>query len=104
MSTISYALKGDVPDGFLGGVLAVGSGSLDVKQALEEGGGYIDVPDHEHLTLCVLDHYTPLERVERPAEPEVEPEPDTRRRKPAKATKPDETPTPDESAKSGEEN
>lgn len=63
MSNIGYALRAEYRDGYLGGVLAVGTGSLDVKAALDEGDGQIVVPEHDYLTVAVLDDYPALKRV-----------------------------------------
>lgn len=69
MSSIAYALRAEYLDSYLGGVVAVGTGSLDIKAALDEGDGQIVVPEDEHLTVCVLDDYPALERttVKKPA-------------------------------------
>jgi hypothetical protein len=82
---IAYAVPAEIRDTYLGAVLAVGNGSLDVNAELEKGDGFVLVSEHDHLTLAVLDDYTALERVgERPdaapgetpdaATPEPEPE------------------------------
>jgi hypothetical protein len=62
--SITYRLRPEVDtDGFLGGVLAVPGGDIDVKKALDDGNGLIVIDDHEHGKAVVLDDYPPLERV-----------------------------------------
>jgi len=60
---IAYRLRKEYDnDDYLGGVLATGNDSVDVRKELAANDGVILVPDHEHLKLAVLDDYAPLER------------------------------------------
>lgn len=61
--SIAYALRAEYLDNYVGGVLAVGTGSIDVKAALDEGDGQIVVPENDYLTVAVLDDYPALKRV-----------------------------------------
>jgi hypothetical protein len=45
MSNVAYALRAEFSDSYLGGVVAVGTTSLDIKAALEKGDGQIVVPE-----------------------------------------------------------
>lgn len=60
---IAFALRAEYEDTYLGGVLAVGNTSLDVKARLEEGDGTIVVSEADTMTLTVLDAYPALKRV-----------------------------------------
>jgi hypothetical protein len=72
--SIAYALRaeyegtvedfdgGTVPR-FLGGILAVGPRSIDVRAELKAGGGTIVVDESDTLLVNVLDGYAPLKRV-----------------------------------------
>jgi hypothetical protein len=66
MSSIAYALRAEHHDTYLGGVLAVGDDSLDIRQALQDGNGVIVVPDTDTIRVTVLDAYPPLQRVDVP--------------------------------------
>lgn len=62
--SIAYALRAQFDnDQYLGGVLAVGDGDIDVRAALKDGDGVILVPDSDTLMQAVLDAYAPLKRV-----------------------------------------
>lgn len=62
--SIAYALRAQYDnDEYLGGVLAVGNGDIDVRAALKAGDGVIVVPDSDTLMQAVLDAYAPLKRV-----------------------------------------
>lgn len=65
--SIHYALRDEVDkDSFLGGVLAAGDTDIDVLDALQKGGGLIEIADDDHVKAAVLDGYTPLQRVAAP--------------------------------------
>jgi hypothetical protein len=66
--SIHYALRPEVDEStFLGGVLAAGDASIDVRpEALAESGGVIVIADDDHLKAAVLDGYQPLQRVPAP--------------------------------------
>lgn len=66
MSSIAYALRAEHHDTYLGGVVAIGDGSLDIRQELENGNGFIVVPETDITAVMVLDLYPPLERVPAP--------------------------------------
>lgn len=48
------------------GVIALGDASLNVREALEQGGNVIVVPDHDLLTIARLEDYPALQRVQLP--------------------------------------
>lgn len=56
---------------YLGGVINIGAEDLDVREALDNGGGTIVVDDRDPRISAALDAYPPLKRAEVPegAEP-----------------------------------
>lgn len=65
MSPIAFGLRAEYDnDEFLGGVLAVGDSSIDVREALAAGKGRIEVADDDYLLHQVLSDYPPLEVLE----------------------------------------
>lgn len=67
--SVAFSLRADHVEDYLGGVLAVGNSSVDVKAALDQGDGVIVVPDTDHQLVAILDDYPPLKRVPVPEEP-----------------------------------
>lgn len=65
--SIAYALRAEYHDTYVGGVLALGDTSLDVRQALQDGGGVILVEETDTMRTVTLDEYPPLQRIDPPA-------------------------------------
>lgn len=65
MDSIAYALRAEIADDYVGGVLAVENGaSFDVVEELKKGDGQIVVdPATDPILVIALDDYSPLERV-----------------------------------------
>lgn len=89
METIAYALREEFEgtveqeledgtvvevDKFLGGLINVGNGDLDVKLALEEGGGEIVVDERDAQIVMALNGYPALKRVGSDAEVTIDPD------------------------------
>ena len=55
------------------GTIALGDSDLDVRAALDEGDGYIVVPDEDTLTIARLDDYVALKRTSVPKAKKDEP-------------------------------
>lgn len=63
--SITYGLRADYADGYIGGVLAVEDGeAFDVGAELAAGGGTIEVDATDVVLVNALDAYPAVERID----------------------------------------
>lgn len=65
--SITYALRKEYQANYVGGVIAVGDGSMNVREELEAGDGAITIDETDTMRTTILDAYPALERVDAPS-------------------------------------